>query len=156
MPPEPFLPGVAPHAQLSWSIPGLREDPTMCLRCRAAQMLCGKPVCPILIRHDAMTRTLPLVSGREFSGSSPPAIFVGRFGYPRVSVGPLLSPQHGDTRLFDAPEEWVGRSVPEIVGFRTGLVRGTQPIRVTDAEDPGRAIEQLQLLALSSESAEAE
>lgn len=128
----------------------------MCLRCRAAQMLCGKPVCPILVRHDALLKTIPLIEGKELEGSSPPALFVGRFGYPHVSVGPLLSPQHGDTLLYDSPEKWVGRSVQEVVGFRTNLVRGTQPIKVTDAERPGRGIEELQLLARASDSAEAE
>ncbi|MHB8352093.1 MAG: Nre family DNA repair protein [Thermoplasmata archaeon] len=156
MPNDPPFIGLTEHPQISWSIPGLREDPTLCLRCRAAQMLCGKPVCPILLRHDALLRTLPAIPGREFQGSSPPALFVGRFGYPKVSVGPLLSPNHGDTLLLDSPEEWVGRSVAEVVGFRMGLIRGMQTIRVTDAESPGRIAEQLQLLALASGSAEAE
>jgi DNA repair protein NreA len=128
----------------------------MCLRCRAAQMLCGKPVCPILVQHDALLKTLPMVEGRELNGSSPPALFVGRYGYPKVSLGPLLSPMHGDTLLYDTPESWVGRSVQEVVGFRTNLVRGTQSVRVTDAEKPGRNIENLQLLARSARSVEAE
>lgn len=153
---DPPFAGLAVHPQISWSIPGLREDPTLCLRCRAAQMLCGKPVCPILLRYDALLRTLPGVAGREFQGSSPPALFVGRFGYPKVAVGPLLSPAHGDTLLLDSPEQWVGRSVAEVVGFRMGLIRGTQLIRVTEAEAPGRIAEELQLLARASESAEAE
>ena len=100
----------------------------MCLRCRSAQLLCGKPVCPILVKYRAFEKTLPLVNGLDLEGTSPPAVFVGRFGYPKVSVGPLLSPEHGSTELMDTPEEWVGRSVAEIVSFRTGLVRGTTPI----------------------------
>ncbi|HLM91334.1 MAG TPA: hypothetical protein VK424_04705 [Thermoplasmata archaeon] len=128
----------------------------MCLRCRSAQLLCGKPVCPLLIRYHAFERTLPMVQGTELSGSSPPGLFVGRFGYPRVSFGPLLSPEHGSTEMLDTPEQWVGRSVAEVVGFRTGLVRGTSPIRVTDAEKPIPLLEDLQLLGLSSESVESE
>ena len=50
----------------------------------------------------------------------------------------------------------MGRSVAEVVGFRTGLVRGTSPIRVTDAEKPIPLLEELQLLGLSSESVESE
>lgn len=154
--PSPPIPGVSPMASLSWSIPGLREDPTLCVRCRSAQLLCGKPVCPILLRYHAFERTLPLVGGRDLSGSSPPGVFVGRYGYPRVSFGPLLSPEHGSTELLDSPEDWVGRSVSEVVGFRTGLVRGTSPIRVTDAEQPIRLLEDLQLLGIAAESAESE
>jgi len=151
----PPLP-VSPLASLSWSIPGLREDPTMCVRCRSAQLLCGKPVCPILVKYHAFERTLPLVGGHELSGSSPPGVFVGRYGYPKVSFGPLLSPSHGSTELLDSPEDWVGRSVAEVVSFRTGLVRGTSPIRVTDAEKPIRLLEDLQLLGIAAESAESE
>jgi DNA repair protein NreA len=152
----PPLLGLAAIDALSWSIPGLREDPTMCLRCRSAQLLCGKPVCPILLKYHAFERTLPLVDGRDLDGSSPPGLFVGRYGYPRVSFGPLLSPEHGSTELLDTPEEWVGRSVGEVVSFRTGLVRGTAPIRVTDAERPIPLLEEVQLLGIAAESAESE
>ncbi len=141
---------------LTYGIPGLDTDPALCLKCRSAQLLCGKPVCPILLRYDAFAKTLPMLEGRELNGSSPPGVFVGRFGYPRVSVGPLLSPVAGDTALLDSPEDWVGRSVAEVVGFRTGLVRGTRPIKVTDAERPIPYLEDLQLLSISADSADAE
>ncbi|MGI0054206.1 MAG: Nre family DNA repair protein [Thermoplasmata archaeon] len=141
---------------LQVGIPGLAEDPALCLKCRSAQLLCGKPICPILLRYDAFAKTLPLLEGRELDGSSPPGVFVGRFGYPRVSVGPLLSPTPGDTALLDSPEEWVGRSVQEVVRFRTSLVRGTRPLRVDDAERPIPYLEDLQLLSISADSADAE
>lgn len=128
----------------------------MCVRCRSAQLLCGKPVCPILVKYHAFEQTLPMVGGHELSGSSPPGVFVGRYGYPKVSFGPLLSPRHGSTELLDSPEDWVGRSVADVVSFRTGLVRGTSPIRVTDAERPIRLLEDLQLLGIAAESAESE
>ncbi len=153
---SPPIPGLAPMESLSWSIPGLREDPTMCLRCRSAQLLCGKPVCPILLKYRAFERTLPMVGGTDLDGSSPPGVFVGRFGYPSVSLGPLLSPEHGSTELYDTPEEWVGRSVAEVVGFRTGLVRGTTRMRVTDAERPIPLLEELQLLGIAAGSVESE
>jgi DNA repair protein NreA len=128
----------------------------MCLRCRSAQLLCGKPVCPILVKYEAFRQTMPLISGKELEGSAPPGVFVGRYGYPKVSVGPLVSPMHGDTLLYDTPEDWVGRPVQELVGFRTGLVRGTHPIRVTDAEKPIPLLTELQTLAIARESVEVE
>ncbi|MFZ1023103.1 MAG: hypothetical protein WAN87_03100 [Thermoplasmata archaeon] len=152
----PPIPGLDPIQSLSWSIPGLREDPTMCLRCRSAQLLCGKPVCPILVKYQAFARTMPLLEGVDLEGTAPPGVFVGRFGYPKVSIGPLVSPLHGDTLLFDTPEDWVGRTVQEVVGFRTGLVRGTHPIRVTDAEKPIPLLSDLQILAIARESVEIE
>ncbi len=151
----PF-PGLPSVEALTWSIPGLREDPSLCLRCRSAQLLCGKPVCPILLKYHAFELTLPRISGTEFEGSSPPGLFVGRFGYPRIAAGPLLSPEHGSTELLDTPEAWVGRSVEELVRFRTGLVRGTSRFRVTDAEAPDRLLEDLQLVGLASDSIESE
>ena len=128
----------------------------MCLRCRSAQLLCGKPVCPILVKYDAFARTMPMLGTKELEGSSPPGLFVGRFGYPKVSIGPLVSPVHGDTLLLDTPEEWVGRTVAEVVGFRTMLVRGTQRVHVLDAERPTRLIDDVQTLALARESVEVE
>ena len=152
----PPLAGIAPLGSLTWSVPALREDPSLCLRCRSAQLLCGKPVCPILVKYRAFERTLPMVTGTEFDGSSPPGLFVGRFGYPSVSAGPLLAPGHGSTELLDTPEEWVGRSVEEVVGFRTGLIRGTFRLRVTDAEKPVRWLEELQLLGLADGTVDSE
>jgi len=128
----------------------------LCLRCRSAQLLCGKPVCPILVKYRAFERTLPMVAGTTLEGSTPPGVFVGRFGYPKVSLGPLFSPLHGSTELLDTPEEWVGRSVEEVVGFRTGLVRGTTRYRVTDADRPEGLLERFQLLGLATESVESE
>lgn len=150
------IPGLAPVASLTWTIPGLREDPSLCLRCRSAQLLCGKPVCPILLKYRAFEQTLPMVQRTTMDGSSPPGVFVGRFGYPKIGLGPLLSPLHGSTELLDTPEDWVGRSVQEVVGFRTGLVRGIAHHRVTDANQPSPMLERLQLLGLATESAESE
>ncbi len=153
---RPPIPGLEPIESVTWSIPGLREDPTMCLRCRSAQLLCGKPVCPILLKYQAFARTMPLLDARDLDGSSPPGVFVGRFGYPKVSLGPLLSPVHGDTLLFDTPEEWVGRPVAAVVGFRTMLVRGTHRLHVLDAEKPIPMVERVQDIALAAESVEVE
>jgi hypothetical protein len=147
---------MADDPRWTWSIPGLREDPTMCLRCRAALALCGKPVCPILLRYDALARAMPSAPSRTLEGSSPPAVFVGRYGYPKVSIGPLLSGLHGDTMLLDTPEEWVGRPLTDIIAYRTGLVRGTRRAAVTEAVDAPRWLEELQLLARSAESVDAE
>ncbi|MCI4337279.1 MAG: Nre family DNA repair protein [Thermoplasmata archaeon] len=152
-PPFSELPAIG---SVTWSIPGLREDPTMCLRCRSAQLLCGKPVCPILVKYQAFAKTMPLLGGRDLDGSVPPGVFVGRFGYPKVSLGPLLSPLHGDTLLYDTPEEWVGRSVGEVVGFRTSLVRGTHRVHVLDAEKGLPIVDRVQEIALSAESIEVE
>jgi hypothetical protein len=45
---------------------------------------------------------------KDLAGCSPPAVFVGRYGYPKVDIGPLLPPEFGDTSIMDKPEMWVG------------------------------------------------
>ena len=63
---------------------------TRCVRCKG-RGLCGRPVCPIL-KSFRVASELPNL-GTTLEGPSPPEVFVGRFGYPRVSAGPLLPAQ---------------------------------------------------------------
>ncbi len=92
----------------------------------------------------------------DLDGSSPPGVFVGRFGYPKVYVGPLVSPLHGDTGILDAPESWVGRPMEEIVGFRSQLVRGMHRAHVADVERGGRIVDLTRELALGTSPADVE
>ena len=50
------------------------------------------------------------------NGSSPPSVFVGSYGYPKVGVGPMVPPIHGNTTLLDSPESWLGKNLDEIAG----------------------------------------
>ena len=49
------------------------------------------------------------------AGATPPSVFVGRFGYPKVKVGPMVPPIHGDTTILDKPEMCLGKSIEDIV-----------------------------------------
>ena len=60
---------------------------TRCVRCKG-RGLCGRPVCPIL-QSFRVVEQIPKL-GTTIEGPSPPEVFVGRFGYPRVSAGPLV------------------------------------------------------------------
>ena len=91
-----------------------------------------------------------LFASDSINGSSPPSVFVGSYGYPKVGVGPMLPPVHGDTTLLDNPEQWLGKSLEEIVNFRLNLVRGIQNLSVENTE--GRFIENLHEVAMSSRS----
>jgi hypothetical protein len=88
-----------------------------------------------------------LFSSDSISGSSPPSVFVGSYGYPKVGVGPMVPPMHGDTSILDLPEKWGGKTLEEIVNFRLNLVRGIQNIPVLGRQ--GRYVESLQELALA-------
>ena len=95
-----------------------------------------------------------LFSSDSISGSSPPSIFVGSYGYPKVGVGPMLPPLHGDTTLLDSPEHWLGKTLEDIVNFRLSLVRGTQKLPIENTQ--GRFIENLHEVAMSSHSIDAD
>ncbi len=94
------------------------------------------------------SKVLSLVSGNEVYGSSPPDIFIGRMGYPNVYIGPLVPPRTGDTSIMGSPERWVGKSIEEIVEFRSMLVRGMHRTNVKNA-DTGRIEEMVKELAIS-------
>ena len=128
----------------------------MCLQCRGAKLLCGKPRCPIIVKAQAMAKQGPLLSTKEIDGSSPPGVFVGRLGYPKVSIGPMVPPIYGDTALMDLPEEWLGRPIDEIVGYRYSLVRGNTRASVDDARSPGRLLSSLQELAMAGRPVDVE
>ena len=128
----------------------------LCIQCRGAKLLCGKARCPILVRWDSMMKTAPMIDRLDLDGSSPPGVFVGRFGYPKVFVGPLVPPVHGDTQIFDAPEEWVGHSMEDIVRFRSTLVRGMHRVHVRDVDRGGRIVDLTRELALGTSPADVE
>ena len=98
--------------------------------------------------HENLSKYGNLFSSDSISGTSPPSVFVGSYNYPKVFVGPMVPPIHGDTSLLDNPEKWTGKSLEEIINFRLNLVRGIKKISVNTTE--GRYIEDLQEVAMSS------
>ncbi len=128
----------------------------MCLQCRGAKLLCGKPRCPIIVKAQPMAKQGASMATDEIDGSSPPGVFVGRLGYPKVSIGPMVPPQFGDTSVLDTPEEWLGRPIDQIVDYRYSLVRGNAWASVEDARKPGRLLASLQELAMASRPVDTE
>ncbi|MFQ5816032.1 MAG: hypothetical protein ACE5G7_05995, partial [Candidatus Hydrothermarchaeaceae archaeon] len=132
------------------------ESDSRCVRCRGAKLLCGKMQCPVLVKYYRSQKTKSLIDTLNLEGSSPPGVFVGRMGYPKVYMGPLLPPMHGDTSLLDTPELWYGKSIEEIVNFRFQLVRCKYRINVADVEKSGKIVDATRELAMSSNSTEME
>jgi DNA repair protein NreA len=69
-------------------------------------------------------------SNSTISGASPPSVFVGQYGYPKVNIGPMVPDIHGDTSLLDSPERWLGKTLQDILNFRLSLVRGLNSLKV--------------------------
>src|SRR5688572_14703396 len=136
-----------------------RIDPRLCVQCKAARALCGIDPCPLL-RKVAHHLPKVHVGGRDLLGSSPPSLFVGRYGYPKVSIGPMLPPDHRaeeKARLLDDPRAWLGMSIPDVVGLRSSLVRTTHSVRVDQAaRDPDRITRLSQELAVAARPVDTE
>ena len=127
-----------------------------CIVCKGARKLCGKDRCPLMIKFYSQTKTAPLIDTTDLEGCSPPAVFVGRYGYPKVDIGPLIPPIFGDTSEMDTPEMWVGKSIDQIVDFRFKLVRGKYRIDATNFKEGGRIVDKVQELALTERPVEVE
>ena len=98
--------------------------------------------------HESLSKYGNLFSSDSISGTSPPSVFVGSYNYPKVFVGPMVPPIHGNTELLDSPEKWKGKTLEEIINFRLNLVRGIQKTPIGQTE--GRYIENLQEVTMSS------
>ncbi|MCC6057330.1 MAG: Nre family DNA repair protein [Desulfurococcaceae archaeon] len=113
----------------------MNVDPALCILCRGGRNLCGKAYCPILTRYRVLFKTSKkVVNTTSLFGSSPPAVFVGRYGYPYVYVGPMAPPEQGDTSRYDFPESWADIPIDRVVEFRTSLVLGRVRHMVTDVD----------------------
>ena len=96
---------------------------------------------------EFLSKNSAKLNSNVVSGASPPSLFVGHKGYPRVNLGPLVPPIHGNTSIFDCPEAWTGRTIQQIVKFRMNLIRGM--VRLNVFNPSGTYIETLQEMALS-------
>jgi hypothetical protein len=122
---------------------------SLCVICKGSRFLCGKTRCPIMVKVNYFLKSQPLMASEDVAGFSPPSVFIGRIGYPHVYAGPLVPPVDEDTTIFDMPEQWFGRTMDEIVGFRSLLVRGKYRVHVQKFETAGKIIDQTRELALA-------
>ena len=125
-----------------------RED-SLCVLCKGARFLCGKTRCPIMVKVNYFLKSVPLMASEDINGMSPPSVFIGRIGYPNVYAGPLVPPINEDTSIYDLPERWFGKSMDEIVGFRSMLIRGKHRVNVQKFMDAGKILDQTRELALA-------
>ncbi|MEM3437544.1 MAG: Nre family DNA repair protein [Nitrososphaerales archaeon] len=119
-------------------------------------MLCGKLSCPIIAKAKFMIKSSSLVLSERVEGSTPPGAFVGRIGYPKVYIGPMLPPYIGNTEILDTPELWIGKSIKEIVEYRLSLIRGKTRMHVEDALKGNRLLDLIQELSMSVSSVNSE
>ncbi|MEM3458855.1 MAG: Nre family DNA repair protein [Candidatus Bathyarchaeia archaeon] len=121
----------------------------LCVACKGSRFLCGKARCPIIVRANYFLKSIPLMQSEDIAGASPPSVFVGRIGYPYVYAGPLVPPIEEDTSIYDLPEFWLGKTIDEIVSFRSMLIRGKHRVQVRKFEEAGKIIDKTRELALA-------
>lgn len=129
---------------------------SLCVLCKGVRFLCGKTRCPLMVKMNFFLKSIPLMASEDIEGMSPPSVFIGRVGYPNVYIGPLVPPVQEDTSIYDLPEQWFGKSIDEIVGFRSLLVRGKHRVNVQKLAEAGKILDQTRDLALSDKCVDIE
>ena len=104
---------------------------------------------------NRLTANLKLKSaeiGKELEGSSPPSVFIGSWNYPNVYIGPMMSPDTGNTAILDMPEEWIpsGLNTKQVTELRLQLVRGKEIAGIKDFDN--KLVQQMQEIALAKKS----
>ncbi len=125
-------------------------SPKLCIKCKG-KLLCGLKSCPILEKQNFFKSSANTIKGTNFSGNSPPSVFVGWKSYPKVSIAPLSPPILNDTSLLDSPERWFGLPQERIISMRQQLIRPNKMIDATEASNPSYGLVEIQELAMSSE-----
>jgi hypothetical protein len=144
-----LLKNISPNQEETLTVTAKASKSGLCVVCKGSRLLCGKTRCPILVKVNYYLKSVPLMQSEDISGASPPSVFVGRIGYPYVYAGPLVPPVHEDTSLYDLPEFWFGKTIDDIVGFRSMLIRGKHRVHVRKFEEAGKIIEKTRELALA-------
>ncbi len=65
-------------------------------------------------------------------GLTPPSVFVGRHGYPKVDIGPMMTTLDENVSIMDRPEQWSDKTAADILSFRIQLVRGKYAVNVKE------------------------
>ena len=134
----------------------LSNPENLCPMCRRVRRLSGEERCAIHVKAQSLAAHHPEFDSKTIAGASPPGVFVGRFGYPNVYVGPMVPSASGDTEILDTPEWWMGKGFDDIVDYRYSLLRGYSKAKVGDAKNGSKLIDTLQDVAMMSRPVETE
>lgn len=115
--------------------------------------ICGKYECK---KHTALLGRVRQIS--EFSGSSPPEIFVGKWNYPNVYVGILSPEEYGNTKIMSSAEEWHAKrlAIPSILNLRNKLIYGRVKSNIKKAVLGNKFLSVMQEVAMTNKSVSTE
>lgn len=121
------------------------RTPDLCVSCKGTKKLCGLSSCPLLNKVRTQYNLKREIKEEVFGPSN--EVFVGSYGYPNVSVGPMVSTFGSGL----SPKELYGMDYDKIVQERVKLIRGKRIVSV------GKRIEEnMQEVALSTRSVDVE
>ncbi len=126
----------------------VKIPPSLCVKCRGAKMLCGLSYCPVSV--TAAVKKVYSFTGTKINGTTPPAVFVGRYGYPKITVYPSTPPYSGDTSYFEDDSKWLGMEINDFISTRLSLLRGGLKFNIDSASNPDYTLQDIQLSSLSS------
>ncbi len=116
----------------------------LCARCKG-RLWCGLPKCPILETAKNYLPRLKINPDSVF-GLSPPSIFVGRYGYPKVFAGPLVS-ENEENHIVSDTSNLYGKDLNFILQHTSSLLRVS--LRVDVRKPKGRLVDATQEISMS-------
>ncbi|MBW6451717.1 MAG: Nre family DNA repair protein [DPANN group archaeon] len=125
----------------------------MCVRCKG-KGLCGRNNCQILEKTKAL-KTITAHIKKDFSGVSPPSIFVGRIGYPDVFMGTLAPVDEKYINICDDVKGWFKNNIniDDIVNIRSQMINSRAKVNV---KNTNRFKNDMQEIAASNKPIEIE
>ena len=116
----------------------------LCVKCKG-RLWCGLPKCPIL---EAAKNYLPRlkITNDSLFGLSPPSVFIGRYGYPNVYAGPLVTENENSIVVADTSSLY-GKDLNFILSNTSSLLRASSRVNVKKLS--GRIVDATQEIAMS-------
>lgn len=124
----------------------------LCIRCKG-RGFCGRS-CKIL---QQLRNFQPKVE-TSFSGSTPPEIFVGHYGYPYVFAGILSPNEYGNTEYLSMPELWhsQGATIQDILSYRSKMIYSRFFSKIKgSSQQQNKLLELMKEIALANKAVDA-
>lgn len=118
-----------------------KVEANVCVKCKGSRLLCGLRRCPIVERLR-FSSTVP--EGRVIEGFTPPSSLVGEKGYPRIAVGPTISPREMEP---EDPRLWISRDLSHLIARFSSQVYAYFKSHVRRVDDP--RLEEIRFSAMS-------
>ncbi len=123
--------------------------------------MCGISPCPLLADIRGRLPVAETSSVSELVGPSPPSLFVGRYGYPKVRTGPSaawLADEDADAAplVSGDPADLFGRPLEEVAARHANLITGGSSMSVKSPRSPDAMLETTQQIAMAESSVDIE